>query len=87
MSDLQASLVPRKQLINSRIDIPWADQVHGVLNYDGNNGVLIVYLEGRDIKTIAGESLDDVRTAVAALTQQRSSRPDIIVPEYPEEFR
>ena len=65
-------VVTRQRLIESRIDIPWADYTYAILNEvsDGTKKIDLVYTVGRDTKVIFEKSFDDMRKAVANLIER-----------------
>ena len=62
----------RQRLIESRIDIPWADYAYAILNEvsDGTKKIDLVYTVGRDTKVISEKTFDDMRKAVANLIER-----------------
>jgi len=71
-SRITATYLTRQQLIESRCDIPWAEEVLGVL-YEHPNGLKVIhvsYLEGGTINALAENSFVDLRKAVADLNER-----------------
>jgi hypothetical protein len=68
---ITATHLTRQQLIESDCDIPWAEQVQGIL-YEHPDWKLIhvSYLDAGTIKTIANDSFEDLRKTVADLNER-----------------
>jgi hypothetical protein len=77
---ITATYLTRQQLIGLRCDIPWAEQVQGIL-YEHPDWKLIhvSYLEAGTIKAIANNSFEGLRKAVADLNERHRL-------ENPEEY-
>lgn len=65
-------VVLRQRLIESQIDIPWADHAYAILNdvSDGTQKIDLVYTVGKDTKVISEKSFEDMRKVVAELTKR-----------------
>jgi hypothetical protein len=64
----------RQQLIDSRCNIPWADDVQAILNdlSDGTKRIDLVYKVGADIKSISEKDFEDLRDAVVELIKRHN---------------
>jgi hypothetical protein len=72
-SRITATYLTRQQLIESGCDIPWAEEVLGVL-YEHPNGLKVIHVsylkeKGGAINAIAENSFVDLRKAVADLNE------------------
>ena len=65
-------VVLRQRLIESQIDIPWADDAYAILNdvSDGTKKIDLVYTVGKDTKVISEKSFEDMRKVVADLNER-----------------
>jgi len=73
---ITATYLTRQQLIESRCDIPWAEEVLGIL-YGLPNGLKVIhvsYMEGGTINAIAENSFVGLRKTVASLNERRGPR-------------
>jgi hypothetical protein len=78
---ITATYLTWQQLIESHCDLPWADEVLGVL-YEHPSGLTVIhmsYLEAGKMKVVAAGSFEDLRKTVADLNERHRL-------ENPEEY-